>query len=54
MNVGNYKEAEKYFTKSIEQEEYREGYEFRARARRIMGKEAAATRDEERAAKFKK
>ena len=54
MNVGNYKEAEKYFTKSIEQEEYREGYEFRARARRIMGKEAAAKRDEERAAKFKK
>lgn len=54
MNTGNYKEAEKYFTKSLEQEEYKEGYELRARVRRVMGKEAAAKRDEEKAAKFGK
>lgn len=53
MNMGNYKEAEKYFTKSLEQEEYKEGYEFRARVRRVMGKEAAAKRGEEKAEKFK-
>lgn len=53
MNTGNYKDAEVYFTKSLEQEEYKEGYEFRARVRRVMGKEKAAKRDEEKAAKFK-